>query len=93
MRCATICSMSLDEYRKEIDKIDDQIVVLLNHRYQVVEKIKTEKEKTGQTIHDPTREAAALNRMAQALQMPFSLEMLKDIYSVIFASSRKIQQH
>ena len=84
--------MSLDEYRKEIDEIDNQIIAFLNRRYQVVEKIKVEKEKTGQTIHDPTREAAALNRMAQALQAPFSLEMLKDIYSVIFASSRKIQK-
>lgn len=48
--------MSLEEYRKEIDNINNELAQLIAKRMDVVEKVGEFKEKKGMQIRDKGRE-------------------------------------
>ena len=56
--------MSLDDLRRRIDSIDDQILALLERRADVVADIAREKQGAGLAAYDPERERAVLDRLA-----------------------------
>jgi len=55
--------MNLDDIRKEIDAIDDQIAALLNKRMEIVAKVAEYKKQTGTGIADNKRENEILARV------------------------------
>lgn len=57
--------MSIDELRKNIDAIDDQILDLLDRRARVARTIAEEKRDQGLPAHDPERERSLLERTEQ----------------------------
>ena len=54
---------NLGKHRKAIDKLDKEIVTLLQGRAEHVKKIADEKNKSGQEVYDPAREAEVLKRV------------------------------
>ena len=46
----------IEELRKQIDEIDDQMIVLFQQRMEVVEQIAQAKKETGKQTNDPDRE-------------------------------------
>jgi chorismate mutase/prephenate dehydratase len=54
--------MPLEEMRKQIDKLDEQLVKLLNERARVVEEIGKLKNKTDKPIYAPDREKEILEK-------------------------------
>ena len=62
--------MSLEELRKKIDEIDDQLVKLLNERARVVVKIGTLKTKTDKPVYSPDREKDVFARITRANKGP-----------------------
>ena len=48
--------MSLEDLRKEIDKIDSRLIELLSRRVKIAENIGNEKVSTGRRIEDKKRD-------------------------------------
>ncbi len=80
-------------HRKEIDKIDDEIVRLLNERARHVIKIgKLKKAADSQAnLHTPAREAEILDRLCKTNKGPFSSSALRAVYREIMSGSLALE--
>ena len=81
--------MSIESMRKEIDAVDDQLVVLLKARFDLSCAIGEEKKKKSLPVYDPEREAALLSRLEEAAA-PYGGEV-RVLYEKIMELSRKLQ--
>jgi prephenate dehydrogenase len=81
--------MSIEEYRKGIDRVDEQIVTLIAERIKLAEKIGKEKRRKGIHITDNARETQVLEhikRLAEQEQLdPADAEV---IYRLIIAATK-----
>src|SRR6516165_5499967 len=84
--------MNIPEHRKLIDKLDAQIVKLLNERTRHVLAIGEIKLKAGEEIYAPHRERAVLNRIARMNQGPITKESLESIYREIMSSALSLEK-
>jgi len=84
---------SLQTFRKEIDKIDDEIIRLLNERArQVIEIGKVKKAQDSQAnLHTPAREAEILDRLCKNNPGPFPTEALRAVYREIMSGSLALE--
>ena len=85
--------MSLQERRKRIDIIDEQIVTLLNRRAAEVKQIGHLKAATGVPVVDAFREAEIYRRAKAENCGHIDDEGLMRIFAQIVAESRRIQTH
>lgn len=83
--------MTLEELRSEIDKLDDNLLELLNQRMNWVHKVGEIKNKTKTLIYRPEREKAILERMFVQNKGPLNREAIEAIYLEIFAAARNIE--
>jgi len=84
--------MNIPEHRKLIDKLDAQIVKLLNERTRHVLAIGEIKLKAGEEIYAPHRERAVLNRIGRVNQGPITNESLAAIYREIMSSALSLEK-
>ena len=84
---------SLQTPRKEIDKIDDEIVRLLNERAQYVIKIgKLKKASDIQAnLHTPAWEAEIMERLCKVNPGPFPNDALRAVYREIMSGSLALE--
>lgn len=83
----------LSDYRKEIDRIDDEILRLLNERSKsVIEigKIKKQQD-AGANLHTPAREAAIIERLVRQNAGPFPSEAIRPVYREIMSASLSLE--
>ena len=81
--------MSIEEFRKEIDRVDEQIVKLIADRIKLAEKIGKEKRRLGKQITDNTREKQVLEHIKiTAEQERLSPEDAEVIYRLIIAATK-----
>lgn len=80
-------------HRKEIDKIDDEIVRLLNERARhVIEIGKLKKAADSQAnLHTPAREAEILDRLCKPNKGPFPSSALRAVYREIMSGSLALE--
>ena len=83
--------MGIEELRKQIDSIDDQILALLNERAKLVLKMGSLKKERGLPIHDPTRENSILARLQGKNKGPWDNESLVKLFEKIIEESRKLE--
>jgi chorismate mutase/prephenate dehydratase len=83
--------MSLDEIRKDIDQVDDQLLALLNQRMGLVHQVGALKRATKTKIYRPEREKSILDRLNHQNQGPLSKEAIDAIFLEIFAAARNIE--
>jgi shikimate dehydrogenase len=83
--------MSLPQLRKQIDKLDDRIVGLLNHRLKLAKKIGNLKAQNGDKIYDPHREKELLTRLTQKKGALTQMDFVS-IYRIILKASRNQQR-
>jgi chorismate mutase/prephenate dehydratase len=81
----------LEGLREEIDRIDLQLLSLLNRRARTVEKVGKLKSKEGSYFYDPKRERAILNRVAEKNPGPFPDARLRVIFQEIISASRALE--
>lgn len=81
------------ELRKEIDKIDKDIINLIAKRYDVVKKIGNQKKKNNLDIKDCNREKW-LHAYHESLSIKFELEpkAIQKIFAIIIKEAKKIQK-
>jgi len=82
----------IDNVRKEIDKLDSELVGLLTKRMALSAQLGREKKAAGMEIHQKTREMAVLDSaklLADSLGL--SESFVTDVYALILAESRRLQ--
>jgi chorismate mutase/prephenate dehydratase len=84
--------MNIPEHRNAIDKLDAQIVRLLNERTQHVLGIGASKLKAGEEIYAPHRELAVLERICKSNPGPITNESLRAIYREIMSSALSLEK-
>src|SRR5208337_1081877 len=84
--------MNIPEHRKAIDKLDAQIVRLLNDRTRHVLAIGELKLKAGEEIYAPHRERAVFDRVFQRNEGPMTDEQLRAVYREIMSSALALEK-
>src|SRR3954471_13635653 len=84
--------MNIPEHRKAIDKLDSQIVRLLNERTKHVLAIGEIKLKAGEEIYAPHRERAVLQRICKLNGGPMTNDSLRAIYREIMSSALSLEK-
>lgn len=85
---------TLQKTRYEIDKIDSQILSLIEEREQLVQIIsKTKKAASKKPIyHDPEREQAIIARVKKNYKGSFPINDIVNIFKCIIKNSRLLQE-
>lgn len=83
--------MNLEDWRSEIDDIDQQIVRLLHCRARIVRKIGTIKAGSGLPSRDPAREDIVLKGIARGELEGLPASAVTNIFSEILRESRNLQ--
>ena len=84
--------MHIPEHRKAIDKLDRQIVRLLNERTRHVLGIGEMKLKAGEEIYAPHRERAVLQRLCRLNPGPITNDQLRAIYREIMSCALALEK-
>src|SRR5512138_959092 len=84
--------MDLEGPRNEIDRIDSELVRLLNERARVSQEVARRKAQEKGDIFVPSREQQVIDNVLAASTGPLKAEHLRSIYREIFSSSRDLQR-
>ena len=76
--------MELEELRDNIDRVDNEILALLNERMKYVHKVGELKNKTGGAIYRPEREQAIINRLTKLSQESNGALCRKSIEAIFY---------
>lgn len=79
-------------HREEIDRIDLQLLGLLNDRTRVVEKIGSVKEKTSLPVYEPKREDAVFRNVLEHHRGPLPADAVRRIFERIIDEMRTVQK-
>jgi len=79
--------MSLEELRKRIDEIDQQLVKLLNERARVVVEIGKLKNKNDRPVYAPDREKEVFTRLVEGNKGPLPDRCLMAIWRELMSGS------
>jgi len=82
----------LDEWRKKIDVIDQQLSALLCERLHCAQNISSLKSRIGEQVLQPEREKEVLNNVLIHADTPLTAYTLEKIYRCILEESRLLQQ-
>jgi len=84
---------NIQQYRQSIDRIDDEILKLLNERSKnVVEIGKLKKQSdTEANLHTPGREAEIVDRLMRQNQGPFPNDAIRTVYREIMSASLSLE--
>lgn len=83
---------ALSQLRAEIDRIDLDLLVLLNERTRVVEKIGHIKEQVSLPVYEPKREQAVFRNVTENNGGPLEGEALQRIFERIIDEMRSLQK-
>jgi chorismate mutase/prephenate dehydratase len=83
---------SIEQLRREIDQLDDQIIRLLNQRAKFAVEIGRIKRADGSALHVPSREKDVLNRMTAQNTGPLPDAAVSAIYREIMAASLALER-
>ena len=83
--------MNLHDWRKEIDKLDAQLVGLLEERARVAQRIGALKASAGLPLIDARREAEILRNAARQSSGVLKNEALVRIFRAVIRESRALQ--
>ena len=75
---------SLEEMRKELDVIDDQITTLYERRMKVCEGVAEYKIKNGRKVFDKTRENEKLAAVAEKVSTDFNKKGIRELFELPF---------
>ena len=82
----------LEEYRKEIDRIDKAIVNYLNERAKVVSEIKKMKEKNGMPLYNAKREEELMDNIIKYNKGPLYNDNIVQIFECILRNVQILEK-
>lgn len=83
---------SLDSLRAKIDRIDQQLVELVNQRAQLALEIGRIKHESGVACYAPAREEEVLARVAELSQGPLDERSLRAVFRELISGSRALEK-
>ena len=83
---------NIQNLRDQIDKLDDQLLELLDTRMEYVKKIGFQKIKNNMSIYRPDREKEILNRLKKNKTLYLDSKAIDAIFLEIFAISRNLEK-
>ncbi len=83
--------MDLEALRKEINRVDDKLLELLNERMEYVKQVGILKQSDGSSIYRPEREREIIERLAKQSKGALTKEAIEAIFLEIFAVSRNLE--
>ena len=84
--------MDIAEWRRKIDEVDEQLVLLLNERTKAALEIGKLKKNAAMAIYEPGREKAVFEHVLAANPGPLPNEQLQHIYERIIDVMRSLQR-
>lgn len=81
----------LDDLRKEIDALDDELIRLLNKRMEIVQQVGALKRSDKSSIYRPEREKAIIDRLESNSNGILNRAAIEAIFFEIFAVSRNYE--
>jgi chorismate mutase/prephenate dehydratase len=82
--------MDLQELRKKIDTIDDELIRLFQERMDLSASIAEYKLKNGVAVFDAEREREILERLGEKVDERYR-DSVKELYALLFDLSKKKQ--
>jgi len=82
----------LDELRREIDAIDEQLVRLLSERAECALQIGHEKKLAGMEVYQPARETEVLNHVQRINMGPLDDAAMKRLFERIIDEARRLER-
>ena len=83
--------MTLQQLRQHIDRVDHQLLRLLNQRARLGLAVGRLKKRHGLKLFDPARERAILARLVASNQGPLSSAAVRAIYRQILQQTRRTE--
>lgn len=83
----------LDELRRAIDVVDQQILKLVAERVDLVLAVGEYKRRHGLPVYDPERERSLLDRLCRLAPPTLSQDTVRRIFERLIDESRRIEQH
>lgn len=83
--------MDLQECRKELDRIDSQMVQLFEERMEIAGKVAEDKIRSGKRVLDKKREQEKLATLSAMASTEFNSRAVRELYEQIMAISRRYQ--
>lgn len=84
--------MTMEEYRKEINSIDDELIKLLERRFNVVLKIGQYKKKNNLPIYDETREKMVIENCVNRLENKNYSRNIEEVYHQIMDTCKDLEK-
>ena len=85
-------SMTIQDWRAEIDTIDSGLLRLLNRRAQLAIEIGALKRRDDSPLYDPARESQVLVRALTTNSGPLDDEAVTKIFRCIIDESRRVEE-
>ena len=84
--------MEIADWRKKIDQLDEQIVLLLSERAAAAVAIGQLKQKSESPIYEPKREQIVFDHVRQVNPGPLTGAQIQDLYERIMDVMRSLQR-
>lgn len=81
-----------DELRQDLDKVNLELLDLINHRAKLVQEIGQVKDKQGTLRFDPVRERDMLNLITDHNNGPFENSTIEQLFKEIFKAGLELQE-
>jgi chorismate mutase-like protein len=85
--------MSIEDWRRRIDEIDERLLELLNERTRCVIEVGKIKKAQNVRIYDPQREREILRRMKEQNRGPLDEEGLQRLFERVIDECRRIERN
>ncbi len=82
---------SLDETRKALDIVDNQIKALFTERLELTKDVVAYKMKVGKAVLDPVREQQKLDALTKDIENDFTSQGVRELFTQIMAIGKKLQ--
>ena len=83
----------VEEARSEIDRLDLELVCLLNRRARQVVRIGEVKRRHGEPVYQPDREERIFNRVVAANEGPLEDDAVKRLFERILDEARRLERY
>jgi chorismate mutase/prephenate dehydratase len=84
-------AVGLGELREQIDRLDDQMLALLDRRAEVVKQVGEIKRSRRETFHVPGRERVVLERLTAAANGAFPREAVRPVFREIMSACLSLE--
>ncbi|HEY3038605.1 MAG TPA: chorismate mutase [Pyrinomonadaceae bacterium] len=83
--------MSIEDWRSEINAVDDELLRLLNERARLAVRVGQSKKLAGFALCDPIREQEVIERACRGNQGPLDQEAIVELFGCIIRESRRLE--